>query len=331
MDQPTTINIESVVLRRKRRAAKKISIGLLVVALVFAAFFFWWHFNHVRIVQRPATAEHTTSVATAPAPTRPVTTLPATVKPELADGSPKIDDRPALTTSDHQVTTNAATVGFADSMMAVLSPSAKAETIQQEMQPAPKPARRTTIQTAAFFSSLDETQGMTFAQKQLKVAQDGFSDVMDQAHNYPDTYGFSPDENLKAARLGDAIPVYRIALQDREKYAGQPVSSLLKPSDEWVYPIILENRIRYFVEVRYDGHGFVRELGSRALAMAYDKILARWPASEGFHPKLITVPNQSFYYFTIPELPDQNITDTSRMFDMNPALSPASLVLADLF
>jgi hypothetical protein len=328
MNEPTAIDIQSVVLRRKRKAVKKISIGLLVVAPVFAAFFCWWHFNHARIVQSPATANRNFPVDTASASSHPASTAPVVVNPAKTPSLPHTDNHPALTTSGHEFATKDATVGFADSMMAVLSPSAKAETIQPELPPAPRPAKRTTIQTAAFSSSLHKPQAMTDEQKRLEVAQDGFAHVMDLAHNYRDTYGFLPDEDLEAARLGDPIPIYRVALQEQDTYKGQPVSSLLKPSDEWVYPVVLANRIRYFVQVRYDGHDYVRGLGSRALAMAYEKILDRWPASEGFHPKLVTNPNLSFYYFTIPELPDQNITDTSRMFDMNPSLSPATLVLA---
>jgi hypothetical protein len=337
----------------------------MVFALAFAAFFYWQHFNHFRHVQVPATASRTAPVATVPAATVPVATVPvatvpaatapvatapvatapaatapaatapAAVKPALAATSPKTDNHPALTESDNQVATKAATVGFADSLMGALSPSAKAATIQQEMQPAPKqvtetakPAKRVAIQTAAVSSFPRKPQAMTAEQKRLEVAQDGFDHVLDMAGKYPDTYGFLPDERLAAAKLGDAIPVYRIAQQGRERYAGQPVSSLFKPADEWVYPIILENRIRYLVQVRYVGHDYVLGHGSRALAMAYDKILARWPASEGFHPQLVTIPDQPFYYFTIPELPDQNITDTSRMFDINPSLSPATIRLA---
>jgi len=328
MAEDTNIDIQSIILRRKRKAFKKFSICLSVIALALAVFFSWWHFDNLRHVKVRTTVSRATPVATAPPVATPVATVPATVKPELAAGSPKTHDHPALIKSDHQVATNAPTAGFADSLMAVLSPSAKAVTIQQEMRPAPKPAKWTAMQTAAFFSSHEDTQAMPPGQKQLKVARDAFAHVMDMARSYPDTYGFLPDENLKAAKLGVAIPIYRMTLQGGGRYVGQPVSSLLKPADEWVYPIILENRIRYFVHVRYDGQDYVLGEGSSALAMAYDKILARWPVSEGFHPQLLTIPNQPFYYFTIPELPDQNITDTSRMFDMDPSLSPATLVLA---
>jgi len=322
MIQATAINVKSSVLRRRLRAAKRFFTALLMLALIFAGLFCWWRYNYYKIVGMPATARHTT---------------PATAKTTPAAGSAKTN-HPALTKNDHPVATKAAAVSFGDSMMAVLSPSAKGATIQQGLQSAPrqtantaKPAKQATIQAAAALLSSREPQALTDEQKRLKVARDALSDVLDQARDYPDTYGFSSDERLSAVRLGDAIPIYRIALQGREKYAGQPVSSLLKPADEWVYPVILDNRIRFMVQVRYDGHGYVRELGSRALAIEYVKILARWPASEGFHPKLVTIPNQPFFYFTVPELPDQNITDTSRMFDINPALSPASLALANCF
>lgn len=238
--------------------------------------------------------------------------------------------------NDPKAATNTTTISFADSVMAVIVPSAKGATVQQEMQPAAapvtqaaRPPKRLTSQAAAMlFSSLHEPEAVTDEQKQLKAAHDGFAIVLEQARNYPDTYGFLPGERLADATLGEPIPVYRIALQDRERYTNQPVRSLLKPADEWVYPVILENRIRFLVQVRHIGQSYVRGIGSRALAAEYANILDRWPASEGFHPQLLTIPGQPFYYFTVPELPDQNITDTSRMFDLDPALSPATLVLS---
>jgi hypothetical protein len=333
MIETTNIDIESIILRRKRKTLKKVSISLSVFALVFAGFFCWLHFNHLRHVKVRKTVSHTAPVATAPAVASPVTTvsaasIPAAVKPEPATSLPEINNNPALATNNHQATTNAANAGFADSLMGVITPSAKAETIQPEMRRAPKPDRQMAIRTAAFFFPHDDMRGMTPEQRQLKVAQVGFAEVMDQAKKYPDTYGFLPEEDLTAAKLGDAIPIYRIALQERDTYAGQSVSSVLKESDEWVYPVILDDRIRYFVEVRYVGHNYVHGLGSRALAMAYDKILDRWPASEGFHLQLVTIPNLPSYYFSIPELPEQNLTDITEMFELNPILTHATLALA---
>ena len=152
---------------------------------------------------------------------------------------------------------------------------------------------------------------------------------MAMAVQRPDTYGFLPDDDLGKATLGGEIPIYTIKPLGHDKFANQQVNSLLQPLKEWFYPVILQNHVRFLVRVRYDNHDYAPGDGSRALAMSYDKILANWPPEKGFHPKLITVPNLPAYYFTVPELPKPNITDTDRMLDYTPDLSPASIVLAN--
>ena len=335
--------------KRKGGTSKKFLVGLLTLVVVLAGFAGWRYFNLFKHHPGPATASRTAPAATAPVVTIPATVKPAptvvtvvkaaavAVKPALVVSSPKTDGHPAVTKDEQPVATNTVASGFVKSVMAVLTPTVEARAAQPELPPAPKPAaemarpaKQISIPTAAVSSSSDQPQALTPEQQRLKVAQSGFDHVMSMAVEYPDAYGFLPDEGLGAAKLGDEIPVYGIGLQSGEKFAGKPVCSFLKPPVEWVYPIILGDNIRYMLRVRSDGHGYVLAEGSRALAMTYDKIIARWPASEGFHPQLITVPNQPFYYFSIPELPDPNITDTSRMLGYNPTLSPASIVLADL-
>ncbi len=61
--------------------------------------------------------------------------------------------------------------------------------------------------------------------------------------------------------------------------------------------------------------------------MVYEKILEHWPVGEGYHPQLVINPNMPFYYFTVPELPEQNLTDTTRMLEFNPSLTPAAVIL----
>jgi hypothetical protein len=311
MIQAEGINFKSAGSLVRRKLDRRFFAGLLVLGLVLAAFLYWRYFNHLLQVCTPPTASHIVSAATLPA---------AKLKP--AAGSTKPDDKPELAKTDSPAPAKAATAGFADYLMSVLSPSARAETAQPEIRFARKPAKGVTIQTAY------EPQPLTAEQKRLKLAQDGFDEIMDLAYKYPDAYGFMPEENLRAARLGDPIPVYMIAQQSLENYTGQPLKSLLKPADEWIFPVILDDRIRFMVQVRYVGHNYVLGHGSRALAMVYDKILAHWPASEGYHPQLVINPNMPFYYFTIPELPEPNITDTDRMLEFNPSLSPANVILA---
>jgi hypothetical protein len=325
MIQTLTANFKSVP-KRKPKADRKFLVGLLMVAIALAGFFYWRQFNPFRHGQEPATASRAV----------PTATVPVAAQPAPTASSPKIDSHPAVAKSEHQVAIKTAAVGFANSLMAVLSPSAKAEPVQKQMPAAPDPAaeiagpaKQAPVQAAAVSSTFRDPPALTAGQKRLLVAQEGFGHVMDLAVQDPDAYGFLPDEDLGVATLGKEIPIYTIKLQGRRDFAKQPVSSVLKSADEWLYPIILENKIRYLVLVKYNGHDYVPGEGSRALAMTYDKILARWPASKGFHPQLITVPNLPSYYFTIPELPEQNITDTDRMFEFDPTLSPASIVLSN--
>jgi hypothetical protein len=263
-------------------------------------------------------------------PAAPAAAVPMAGKRELEASAP-----PPAPVRPETDSPKSAAPGFADSLMSVISPSAKGETIQPEF-----PAVQTAQKLAAVSASRlplsvpaapvrHEPPPLTAEQQRLLIAQTGFNNVMDWAYKYPDAYGFGPDESLQAARLGDPIPVYTITPLERGNYqAGQPVKPLLQSVDEWVYPIMLGDRIRFMVQVKTAGQKYVLGNGSRALAMVYEKILARWPASEGFHPQLIVHADRPSYFFTIPELPAQNITDTSDMFGLNPTLSPATVMLS---
>lgn len=318
MVQTATINFKGAP-GRKRGAAGKFLAGILILVVAVAGFFYWRH-SHV-----PTEAQADTTVSTAAA------SATATA-PKTSNSSNE--------KSGHPKAIKATLAGFVNYMVSLFSPPAKAATVQPAAPavpaaPAPVakpvlPAKRVPLQTvAAAPLPRSKPQVLTPEQQRLKVAQDGFDNVLTMAVQHPDAYGFQLDDDLGTATLGKEIPIYTIALQGRDKFAKQPVSSLLKPTDEWVYPIVLANHIRYMVAVRYDGHNYVPADGSRSLGTTYDKILAQWPAGKGFHPQLITVPGLPAYYFTIPELPEQNITDTDRMFDYKPAVSPASIVLAN--
>jgi hypothetical protein len=170
---------------------------------------------------------------------------------------------------------------------------------------------------------------LTEAEKIAQAANNGFNRVMNYAQHYPDNYGFAPDESLDQARLGDAIPIYTIAAQDRHSYqVGQPVKPLLQPTGDLVFPITYSGQVRYMVQVKKTSKGYVTGDGSKALALVYDKIVTAWPASAGYHPQLVVQAGIPDYYFTVPELPDPNLTDTSCMFQDSPVLSPAAVILA---
>jgi hypothetical protein len=323
MTEATGMTLKKAAAMRKRRLYKKYAFSVMLAGLFLTTFCYWRYLDRLTHVRVPAKASRSAAAHTAPVADK---SKPAP-QPDAQPATAKTGDQ---VQASNQVPAKVSTVGFADSLMSVLLPSAHAETIQPVMPPARKPTPRVEIDTATVTAPVLELPPLTAAQKRWQVAQDGFAAVMSLAVKYPDPYGFRPDEDLEAARLGDPIPIYTIAPQGSLNYLGQPLESLFQPADEWIFPIILGHHIRYMLQVRQDGEDYVPVPGhgSRALAMVYDRILARWPASAGFHPQLVILPNLPGYYFTVPELPGQNITDACRMFDLKPCLSPASVILA---
>jgi hypothetical protein len=161
------------------------------------------------------------------------------------------------------------------------------------------------------------------------AAMTGLGNVLAVANKYPDAYGFAAGDFLEDAKLGEPIPVYTIDESARANYrSGQPINPLLKESHRWVFPVILGDRICCMVQVKKVGKEFVPGTGSKALAMAWSKILENWPMDQGYHPRLVVNPQIPGYYFTVPELPMPNMTDTVMMTYFNPCTSPADVILA---
>jgi hypothetical protein len=169
----------------------------------------------------------------------------------------------------------------------------------------------------------------TDQERLVMAGQTAFDNVMDLANKYPDAYGFQAGDFLSDAKLGQPIAVYTIAESDRANYQnGQPVKPLLKPARQWVFPVLMNDRICCMVEVSQAGHEYVPGKGNKSLAMAWNKINEKWPAEDGYHPMLVVNPEVPGYYFTVPELPQQNLTDTIEMFYFHPGTSPADVILA---
>jgi hypothetical protein len=223
------------------------------------------------------------------------------------------------------------------SIAAILEPSASAETVQPSRvmgidikAPTSVPQKRISLgMQITQPKSKAKPKPLTEAEMIQQAANEGFDRVMNFAQNYPDAYGFAPGESLEQVKLGNAIPVYTIAANDRLNYqSGQPVKPILKTTGDLLFPVLLNGEARYIVTVKKTAHGYTTGDGSKALAMVYEKILNTWPASAGYHPQIVRQPGIPNYYFTVPELPEQNLTDTSCMFTDSPVLSPASVILA---
>ena len=169
----------------------------------------------------------------------------------------------------------------------------------------------------------------TDQERLVMAGQTAFDNVMDLANKYPDAYGFQAGDFLSDAKLGQPIAVYTIAESDRVNYQnGQPVKPLLKPARQWVFPVLMNDRICCMVEVSQAGREYVPGKGNKSLAMAWNKINEKWPAEDGYHPLLVVNPEVPGFYFTVPELPQQNLTDTIEMFYFHPGTSPADVILA---
>ena len=342
MSQFSGISFKSEKPARLPNPRRKLYIMLAVSVLAVAGGGYGLHVYRVVHTLDTVASKPVTHAAKAPAKTAAAATnaASATGHPELAASSSATNNFQSATNASNLVEAapapeQSAPASLGDSLMSVLTPSAHAEAVQPAFQPAnplPQPAtvaaKRIPLKTQTT-NAADRSQAQAAEQQLWHAAKAGYWEVMDNAVKNPDLYGFKPNDNLREAKLGDATPVYMIPEQDRRSYqAGQPLKPLLKPTQEWFFPIMLGNRVCYMVQVKYDGHEYVIERGSRALAMVYEKIQQNWPASEGFHPQLVMNPHMPTYYFSIPELPTPNITDTSEMFGYNPSLSPAAVILA---
>jgi hypothetical protein len=321
----------------KGKPSHKVVIGVAVHVLAVAAYFYVRYLTNV--------AHHKVMTAASRAVVAAITsasasTAAATSKVAPVVEAPKSNVQLAASNPSNSVPAKAAPVSLGDSLMAVLSPSAKAETVQAPLQPASAadvasavPSARQTLKTKAharrsIFDNDDDTP-LTDAQQLSKLLDTRFQNVLDMALKNPDVFGFGSGERPDQATLGEPIVVYTISPEAQKGYqAGQPIKPLLQATNEWIYPVMLDGSIRYMLPIKRVDGKYVASTGSRALAMVYEKIEQRWPASEGFHPQLVVNPNMPNYFFTIPELPQQNLTDMGDMFQYNPTLSPASVILA---
>jgi hypothetical protein len=173
------------------------------------------------------------------------------------------------------------------------------------------------------------TRVLTAEQKMARAAQTALDRMLGQANKYPDAYGFLPEDNFAVVKLGNAIPVYSVAEKDRADYkSGQPVKAILQPTKQWMYPVLAGDRVCCMVRVSFNGHDYIPGESSKSLAMAWAKITEKWPEAEGFHPQLVVNQDIPGFFFTIPELPTPNLTDTDQMSGFHPNLSPADVILA---
>ena len=170
---------------------------------------------------------------------------------------------------------------------------------------------------------------LTDEQRLARAGEVAMQNMLVQATKYPGAYGFRVEDTFEKATLGKAIPIYTISETDRAKYqAGERIKPLLKSTGQWMFPVLSGDHVCCMVKVKYDGHEYVPAESSKTLGDAWGVIAEKWPEAAGFHPQLIVYPGIPGYYFTVPELPVPNVTDTVKMTAFQPDVSPADVILA---
>ncbi len=298
---------------------KWLRITLMTLAAVVSVLAYWEYLEHLTHRRRPAVAQ---SAVAAP--------KPATVTPAKSTDSDASPASPSLKKAAGE--SLLAMGNYLMQSAKTASDTAVATTVPAQQMSAPAPATTPYIVAAPIIQSAPtphQYRVHTDQERLLMAGQTAFDNVMDSANKYPDAYGFQDGDFLSSAKLGDPIPVYTIQENDRANYQrGQELKPLLKPAKQWMFPVMMGDRICCMVEVRQHGREYVPGSGNKSLALAWNKIMEKWPVEDGYHPMLVVNPDVPGFYFTVPELPQQNITDTIEMFYFHPGLSPADVILA---
>jgi hypothetical protein len=123
-------------------------------------------------------------------------------------------------------------------------------------------------------------------------------------------YGFTNDTDLAQARLGVPLRIYAItptALASHPAESTLPL--LLSETTLWYLPVLVgEDAKAILVVDRMAGEWKAVSFGYAPLAQELNQIAKQWPASAGYHPKLVAAFSASRYYFAVPEVDDRNLT-----------------------
>ena len=289
---------------------KWLRVGAIAMMSLLTALAYWGYLHHLTHRHLPMLAHAAPAAAkvVAPVAVKPVT-------PVVAPAVPKVESKTVVAAGGQLV--ESAKVSTAVPMAAPV--------VRVPLVPVVAAATVVAAAPVVFHPYRVRTDG----ERLVMAGQTAFANVIETAGKYPDAYGFQAGDFLSDAKLGAPMPVYTIDESARAGYQkGQPVKPLLKPAKQWVFPVLMGDRVCCMVEVSQSGKDYVPGKGNKSLAMAWGKIQEKWSAEEGYHPMLLVNPEVPGYYFTVPELPVQNITDTTEMFFYHPGTSPADVILA---
>jgi len=123
-------------------------------------------------------------------------------------------------------------------------------------------------------------------------------------------YGFTNDTDLARARLGAPFRVYTITPENLASHPAEgKLTPLLSETMLWYFPVLVgdDTRAILVVDRMADGWKAVA-IGYAPLALELHRITKQWPASAGYHPRLVAAFPANRYYFTVPEVDDHNLS-----------------------
>jgi hypothetical protein len=139
-------------------------------------------------------------------------------------------------------------------------------------------------------------------------------------------YGFPEEADLSKARLGAPVLLQTIkpsALSSNQ--ANDTVSSVASETSMWFFPVLMGAEVKAMLVVdRLDNEWKAVSLGYAPLAREWERVLNQWPASKGFHPRLVASFQAAQFYFTVPEAGDRNLTPLLSPRNAGPSAKPLS-------
>ena len=301
-------------------AKRSVYVGFMALLLIAALGFYWRYLHNLSHVSVPVARQIVAAARPVPKPmvdTAPVAPVVSVVENPVVQAPPV--PAPVVELPVPKVESAPEPAKPVVSAQPAVAPASK--NVMTKQPPAAVAARRVAVS--------QPPRQLTESDRLLQAGKQAFASLLGAAYLNPDAYGFKAEDTLREARLGEPLQVYQIAETDRARYqSGQPVKPLLKPTDRWMFPVLIGDQVRCMVRVTRSAHNFVPGEGSKMMGMAWNKVLAKWPAAKGFHPQLLINPEIPCVYFTVPELADQNITDMNQMIFSNGDLSPAAVILA---
>jgi hypothetical protein len=123
-------------------------------------------------------------------------------------------------------------------------------------------------------------------------------------------YGFAEDVDFSKVRLASPLLLYTIkpsALSSNQ--VNDTVSSVAFETSMWFFPVLIGTEVKAMLVVdRQDNEWKAVSLGYAPLAREWHQVCNQWPLGKGFHPRLVAGFQAAQFYFTVPEVGDQNLT-----------------------